>query len=64
MTSKAIPVGPEGGVQLPKDRRGGDLFALMDDKRQCNLWFCVHGEDDAPAKWAQVLLGNEVAGTV
>jgi hypothetical protein len=50
-------------VQLPKDGRGGDLLALMDDQRQCALWFCIRAEDGSDAaQWAQVLLGPSFPG--
>jgi hypothetical protein len=60
---REIPTGPEG-VTLPKEGQGGDLLTLMDNQRQCNLWFCVHGSEgkDVPAQWAQVLLGTPMAG--
>jgi hypothetical protein len=66
-----VPVGPteflaeRGGLagKLPKDGRGGDLLALMDNQRQCTLWFCVRGQDGGdPAQWAQVLLGSSFNG--
>lgn len=62
VTPKEIPVKRGEGVSLPKDGRGGDLLALMDDQRQCTLWFCVRGESGGPAQWAQVLLGTSVDG--
>lgn len=60
-TPMAFP-GDREGVKLPKDGRGGDLIALMDDQRQCALWFCVRGADGGPARWAQVLLGPAFEG--
>jgi hypothetical protein len=64
VTPTATPTGREG-VQLPKNGRAGDLLTLMDDQRQCTLWFCVKGESGAgPARWAQVLLGPSFDGQV
>lgn len=62
VTPKEIPAGRDEGLQLPKDGRGGDLLTLMDDQRQCTLWFCVRGGDGGPAQWAQVLLGTLFEG--
>lgn len=61
VTATAIP-GEREGVVLPKSGQGGDLIALMDDQRRCNLWFCVQGENGGPAEWAQVLLGPAFKG--
>lgn len=61
VTPTAIPGGPEG-VKLPKDGRAGDLLALMDDQKQCALWFCVSGDGGGPAQWAPVLLGPSFEG--
>jgi hypothetical protein len=41
--------GDREGLELPKSGRGGDLLALMDNQRQCALWFCVRGESSAGA---------------
>ena len=57
-----VTKGERGTITLPKDGRGGDLLTLMDDKRQCTLWFCVQGSGSGPAQWAQVLLGPAFAG--
>lgn len=64
VTPSAIPGGKEG-VELPRDGRGGDLLVLMDDQRNCVLWFCVRSNngDADPAQWAQVLVGPTFAGT-
>ena len=46
------------GPELPKEGRGGDLMSVINDERQCSLWFCVRDSTpDRPARWAQVLLG-------
>jgi len=63
VTVTAIPIlGHEGiGPALPKDGLGGDLMAVVDDQRQCTLWFCVKSSTvspPTPAQWAQVLLGS------
>ena len=58
-----VTKGERGEIALPKDGRGGDLLTLMDDKRQCTLWFCVRGADGGPAQWTQVLLGPAFSGT-
>jgi hypothetical protein len=70
ITVTAIPTLAEhGGVgvgqHLPKAGRGGDLMTVMDDQRQCTLWFCVRDADASPsghAQWAQVLLGDSFIG--
>jgi len=62
VTPQAIKVDRERGEELPRDGQGGDLLALMDDQRQCTLWFCVKGPEGAPARWAQVLLGQTFPG--
>jgi len=60
VTAMAIPTKEES--RLPKDGRGGDLLALMDDQRYCTLWFCVKDGAGGPAQWAQVLLGPAFDG--
>jgi hypothetical protein len=62
ITPEAVIVSPERGMRLPKDGRGGDLIAVMDDQRQCTLWFCVKGSDSGAARWAQVLVGKPFEG--
>jgi hypothetical protein len=54
---------------FPTDGKGGDLLVLMDDLRQCTLWFCVDDRTTNPdgstilgALWAQVLLGPSFDG--
>lgn len=61
VTPQANPMDREG-PGLPKDGRGGDLLALMDDRQQCTLWFCVQGASGSAARWAQVLLGPPFDG--
>jgi hypothetical protein len=62
VTPEAAVISSERGFKLPKDGRGGDLMALMDNQRNCTLWFCVKSADGGPAKWAQVLLGKPFDG--
>jgi hypothetical protein len=63
VTPSALITQREEGVQLPRDGRGGDLVTLIDNQRQCTLWFCVRGgADDDRARWAQVLLGPSFDG--
>jgi hypothetical protein len=66
VSPSAIPIGREGGMRLPKDGRGGDLLALVDDNSDCALWFCVktgRSNGGPSAEWAPVLLGPRVTGT-
>ena len=63
VTPTAIPTEDEG-PKLPKDGRAGDLLALLDNQRQCTLWFCVEGDEMNRARWAQVLLGKPFLGQV
>jgi hypothetical protein len=67
-----IPAGNESNetLQLPRDGQGGDLLTLMDNQRQCTLWFCVRGalrgadgNITSDAEWAQVLLGPSFKGS-
>lgn len=60
-TPQAINV-QDRGPSLPKNGRGGQLLALKDDQGHCTLWFCV--KDGSPARWAQVLVGQEFDGRV
>jgi hypothetical protein len=51
------------GPNLPKNGHGGDLMSVIDQDRECTLWFCVRGSTSAsPAHWAQVLLGPSFDG--
>jgi hypothetical protein len=60
---EAIPTERDSGPSLPKDGLSGDLMAVLDDQRQCTLWFCVRGRaEKAVAQWAQVLLGPAFDG--
>jgi hypothetical protein len=61
VTPKAIDL-RENVIKLPKDGRGGDLLVLVDNARECALWFCVKSGGDDPAEWAPVLLGPRVKG--
>ncbi|MDQ6899332.1 MAG: hypothetical protein M3072_07480 [Candidatus Dormibacteraeota bacterium] len=63
ITPLAINVTPdEGPPSLPRRGRGGQLMAVRDKQSgACSLWFCV--KDGPPARWTQVLLGNELDGT-
>jgi hypothetical protein len=61
ITPTAILVQREG-PGLPKAGRGGDLMAVIDNTKQCTLWFCVQGANGGPARWAQVLLGPPFDG--
>jgi hypothetical protein len=60
VTPQAINVSDRGPA-LPKNGRGGELMAVRDSQRTCTLWFCV--KDGPPARWAQVLTGQEFDGT-
>lgn len=61
ITPQAIPVADQGPKVLPaKVTEGGQLMAIKDDQGQCTLWFCV--KSGPPARWAQVLLGEECDG--
>ncbi|MDQ6773840.1 MAG: hypothetical protein M3024_12770 [Candidatus Dormibacteraeota bacterium] len=63
VTPLAIPVLQDqgGGPRLPRRARAGQLMAVKDDVGTATLWFCV--KDGPPARWTQVLLGNEFDGT-
>ncbi|PZR89440.1 MAG: hypothetical protein DLM67_19105 [Candidatus Nephthysia bennettiae] len=61
VTPLAIPVKGDIKVPLPARGRGGELMAVRDGQGACTLWFCV--KDGPPARWAQVLLGEEFDGT-
>ncbi len=37
-------------------------MTVKDNQSACTLWFCV--KDGPPARWAQVLVGQEFDGTV
>jgi hypothetical protein len=51
------------GAPLPRTGRAGDLVSVVDDRGRCTLWFCVQsGEERAPARWSQVLLGPSFDG--
>jgi len=60
ITPQAIMV-QDRGPKLPKNGRGGQLMAVKDTLGACTLWFCV--KDGPPARWAQVLVGQEFDGT-
>lgn len=60
ITPQAINVA-DRGPGLPRRGRGGQLMALKDRQGACTLWFCV--KDGPPARWAQVLVGQEFDGT-
>jgi hypothetical protein len=60
ITPQAINV-RDRGPKLPAHGRGGQLMAVKDSQGACSLWFCV--KDGPPARWAQVLVGNEFDGT-
>ncbi|PEL75406.1 hypothetical protein CN603_13035 [Bacillus toyonensis] len=65
VTSNGIVSPTEIGIQgmLPKDGFGGDLMSISDGKGVCTLWFCVRGPDqNSPALWRQVLLGESIRG--
>jgi hypothetical protein len=53
---------------LPRDGRTGDVLATVAPRTQFTsavayLWFCVEGNSSrAPAKWAQILLGDSFEG--
>jgi hypothetical protein len=60
---KMIPTKSGSGPALPKNALGGDLMCVVDNQRQCTLWFCAIGSDGTSiAQWAQVLLGESFAG--
>jgi hypothetical protein len=58
-TPQAINVA-DRGPRLPRNAKGGQLLALKDNSGHCTLWFCV--KDGPPARWAQVLVGQEFDG--
>jgi hypothetical protein len=50
--------------KLPHDGQAGDLLATVDNNNKAKLWFCVRGVDKSgPARWAQVGLAEDFAGT-
>ncbi|MFN2444122.1 MAG: hypothetical protein ABR606_00815 [Vicinamibacterales bacterium] len=59
MTPQGINVA-DRGPKLPKNGRGGQILALRDNNGACTLWFCA--KDGPPARWAQVLVGQEFDG--
>jgi hypothetical protein len=61
ITPQAINV-QDRGPEFPKNAKGGQLMAVKDKQGACTLWFCV--KDGPPARWAQVLVGQEFDGTV
>lgn len=61
ITPQAINV-QDRGPKFPKNAKGGQLMAVKDKQGACTLWFCV--KDGPPARWAQVLVGQEFDGTV
>jgi len=64
-TQQTIPQGiPTDQVRISGNGLAGDLMALMDPSTQiATLWFCIRStQGGAPARWAQVLLGNPVNG--
>jgi hypothetical protein len=61
--AEAIPTERDSGPALPEKGQSGDLMAVLDDQRNCTLWFCVRGHDGKQvARWAQVLLGPAFDG--
>jgi hypothetical protein len=49
--------------ELPSEGRAGDLISIQDAAGECRLWFCTRAkEGGAPARWAEVLLGEPFDG--
>ncbi|MFD7165182.1 hypothetical protein [Streptomyces violascens] len=62
-TPSAVLVdGRNPGPELPRNGRAGELTTLQDPSGTCTLWFCVHDSGEAPARWAQILLGPTFDG--
>ncbi|MFE5912208.1 PE-PGRS family protein [Streptomyces wedmorensis] len=54
--------GPDTTAQLPGEGRLGQLAVLSDDAVTCRLYLCVEAREGAPARWAEVQLGDPVQG--
>ncbi|MER5967284.1 PE-PGRS family protein [Streptomyces sp. NPDC002057] len=57
-----LPYPPDTTARLPEAGRLGQLAVLSDDAVTCRLYLCVEAQDGAPARWAEVLLGDPVEG--
>ncbi|WP_017235881.1 hypothetical protein [Streptomyces sp. SS] len=53
---------PDTTAQLPGEGRLGQLAVLSDDAVTCRLYLCVEAREGAPARWAEVRLGDPVEG--
>ncbi|WP_395364058.1 PE-PGRS family protein [Streptomyces sp. YH02] len=57
-----LAAAPETIAPLPEAGRLGQLAVLSDDAATCRLYLCVEAQDGAPARWAEVQLGDPVEG--
>ncbi|WP_426366485.1 PE-PGRS family protein [Streptomyces sp. E-08] len=51
---------PDTPARLPGAGRLGQLAVLSDDAVTCRLYLCVEAQEGAPARWAEVRLGDPV----
>jgi hypothetical protein len=52
----------EGSLPLPKAGRRGQLLMVADASDHASLWLCI--SDGPPARWAQILTGPALPGTL